>query len=179
MKKTISLLIIINTLFVASVFAKDNQGILISDEKSDPIVATVMTTGLGAIPDTDSIAREQKKEMGRRAAIVDGYRNLLAALKGAEKYLAKDGLEVYSVEGYLKDIEITETRYLDNGMVEVDMMVSIPVNDKGLVNDTGILGKLTGKAPAELQDVKVVETDENHQVINGSDIVPQETQQNQ
>ncbi|MCK5706125.1 MAG: hypothetical protein KAI43_00625 [Candidatus Aureabacteria bacterium] len=177
MKKFSNYILLVLFIFLISgwssgiLYANETPRIIVSDTGGSPITATVYTTGIGKAPDNHYLTDNQKKEMGRRAAVVDGYRNLIATFQGAEQYIVKEGISIFSVEGYLKDVEILETRYFIDGTVEVDMMVLVKVYDDSIVKDNNIIGKLTGKSSPALKGIRILEVDEADEKIKDGDII--------
>ena len=157
--------------FPGSVEAKEIPRIILQGNGDLPFSASVTTTGIGRMPVSDSISYEQKKSMARRAAMLDGYRNLLAAIQGGKKYFTELGTEVIHIEGYLKDIVILETRYLVDGTVEVDMTVILKVYDPAVLDDKKMMKILQGGLSTDLEGIEVVEVDETHETIQNPDII--------
>ena len=90
---------------------------------------TLTVTGSGAPPDRGSLA--QKRLLARRAAVVDGYRQLAELISGVRvdsETVVKDfTLESDSVrtqvDALVKGAQPSEPRYLSDGSVEVDLTV--------------------------------------------------------
>lgn len=75
----------------------------------------------------------QQKLMARRAAILDGYRQLLETLEGVRidsSTTVKDFVTVSdevktAMQGYIHGAQVTSTRYLSDGTCEVDVQVEL------------------------------------------------------
>ena len=101
--------------------------------------ATVRNLGVLAIlmmlviPAAAQKTHAQKKLMAKRAAILDGQRQLLEMVEGVHidsettvKDFVTEKDEIYSrVRGVLKGAEVVETRYLEDGSCEVDMKLPV------------------------------------------------------
>lgn len=149
--------------------AQNAPRLVLHEDENGPAMATITTTGIGEMPKSDEVSYEKKKLFARRTAIVDGYKNLLTAIQGAKKYLTQDGSAVFSVEGYLQNIEVLETRYLKNGMVEVDLMVSVSVYDTAIVNDRHVMGILEGKVSSAIEAIEIIEVDPTQETLKSNE----------
>ena len=86
-----------------------------------------------AIPVVAQKTHAQKKLMAKRAAILDGQRQLLEMVEGVHidsettvKDFVTEKDEIYSrIRGVLKGAEVVETRYLEDGSCEVDMKLPV------------------------------------------------------
>ena len=168
--------LISSQMLLSTADAKNIPKLILHDEEGGPVSASVYTTGIGMMPASDEVSYEKKKLLGRRIAVVDGYKNLLLAIQGAKKYLTQQGEEVFIVEGYLKNIEIIETRYLDNGTVEVDMMVHVKVYDPSIVKDPSIIDFLRGKVSSAVEGIEIIEVDTSRETLQGTEEIYQEIQ---
>jgi hypothetical protein len=148
--------------------------LILHENENAPLTATVYTTGIGYLPSSDTLNAEAAKEMAKRAALTDGFRNLVAMLQGARRYLTQDGAEVFSVEGYLNNVEVVETRYLQDGSVEVDLMMTINVYDASIAKEKTLLDYLSGKGASALKGIAVVETDTDRQKVTPPSEIVQE-----
>jgi hypothetical protein len=145
--------------FCLSAMAGDIPRLILHENENAPLTATVYTTGIGQLPSTDTLNAEAAREMAKRGALTDGFRNLLAMLQGARRFLTPDGAEIFSVEGYLSNVEVVETRYLQDGSVEVDLMMTVNVYDASIAKEANLLDYLAGKGSSALKGIAVVETD--------------------
>jgi hypothetical protein len=92
---------------------------------------TLTVTGSGAPPDRGSLA--QKRLLARRAAVVDGYRQLAEMLNGVrvdsetvvKDFVIASDLIRTQVSALVKGAKTGEPRYLSDGTVEVDLVVSL------------------------------------------------------
>ena len=159
--------------FCADSAAKEIPRIVIDDGEL-PVTAAVFTTGIGEMPENQNISDDQKKEMGKRAAVLDGFRNLLRAIQGAKKYITKENNTTFEIEGYLKEVEVLETRYLKNGMVEVDMKTFLKVYNISIVDDNSILGKLMGKSTPALNGIDILEVDDTKETFSDGEVIIQD-----
>jgi hypothetical protein len=91
----------------------------------------LVVTGSGAPPDRGSLA--QKRLLARRAAIVDGYRQLAELINGVrvdsetvvkDFVIESDDIRT-QVSALVKGATAGEERYLSDGTVEVDLTVSL------------------------------------------------------
>jgi len=88
-------------------------------------------TGTGIAPPEASLA--QSKLKAKRAAILDGQRQLLEAAKGihlssetsVEDFMTKNDYIHSRVEGFIRTSEILDTRHHDDGTCEVDMRIDM------------------------------------------------------
>jgi len=82
-------------------------------------------------PQTTNIA--QQKAMAKRAAYLDAQRQLLEYVKGlavdsnstVENFMLKSDSIRSAVQGYVRGAKIVDTRYLDDGTVEVDIQFDL------------------------------------------------------
>jgi hypothetical protein len=96
----------------------------------DPI--TLRATGGGAPPDK-SINPAQARLMTERAAKLDAYRNLLESAYGVairsnsnvRDFVLKNDTIRSRVEAYIRGAKVIDTRYHNDGGVEVDMEVTL------------------------------------------------------
>jgi hypothetical protein len=99
----------------------------------------VRASGIGAPPAFSGNAT-QARAMAERAAYIVALRNLLETVKGVrvdadtivENYMVKSDVIKTRVDGIVKDARIVNTRYMDDGSVEV--VVVMPI--KGAFLDT-------------------------------------------
>ena len=95
-----------------------------------PII--LRATGGGAPPER-SINPAQARLMTERAAKLDAYRNLLERAYGVairanssvRDFVLKDDTIRSRVEAYVRGAKVVDTRYNDDGGVEVDMEVTL------------------------------------------------------
>jgi hypothetical protein len=88
-------------------------------------------TGTGIAPAGASVATSKIK--AKRAAILDGQRQLLEAAKGihissetmVEDFMTKNDYIHSRVEGFIRTSEILDTRHFDDGTCEVDMRIDM------------------------------------------------------
>ena len=75
----------------------------------------------------------RKKLMARRAAILDGYRQLYESIKGiridgrtkVKDFVTQKDIIRGEIQGFLKGTQILSTRYLPDGTCEVDMVLNV------------------------------------------------------
>jgi len=82
------------------------------------------TVGIGKPPRKRSLSHVQRKLLAKRAAIVNGYRNLLRTVEG-HPHWPKEGIVQEFHSGYLKGVEVGETRIYPEGKVEVEMFLPL------------------------------------------------------
>ncbi len=82
------------------------------------------TTGVGQEPKR-SLSSVQKRLLAKRAATVNGYRNLLRANTHFPEESPQFPFVVEEVSGFLKGVEVEQTRFFSDGRVEVDMRVPL------------------------------------------------------
>ncbi|MFB3894752.1 MAG: LPP20 family lipoprotein [bacterium] len=91
----------------------------------------INVTGAGVAPESGSMA--QKKLMAKRAAQVDGYRQLAEQLKGVrinaettiENFVTKDDVIRTNVDTFIHGAKVIGVRYLEDGSCEVDMVLAL------------------------------------------------------
>lgn len=113
--------------------------------------ATITVTGIGVAP-SNTVNAAQAKGLAKRAAVVDGYRQLAEAVKGVsvdsestvENMMVLSDTTKTRVQATIQGARIVETRYTPDGGCEVTMQVSI----------WGVSGSL---ASAVLEENKTVE----------------------
>lgn len=81
-------------------------------------------TGRGRAPER-AMSKPQLRLMAKRAAMVEAYKNMVVAL-GEVRSSVVGGTGHETVRGFVKGIELTETRYYENGDVEVDIELVVP-----------------------------------------------------
>lgn len=86
---------------------------------------TLHATGIGFEPRRGSLSPAQKRLMAQRAALADGYRNLLAATRHFPKQSSRFPFRLERTSGFLKGVEIENTRFFSQGKVEVDLQFKL------------------------------------------------------
>lgn len=113
--------------------------------------ATITVTGIG-VPPANTVNAAQAKGLAKRAAVVDGYRQLAEAVKGVsvdsestvENMMVLSDTTKTRVQATIQGARILETRFTPDGGCEVTMQVSI----------WGVSGSL---ASAVFEETKTVE----------------------
>ncbi len=89
--------------------------------------------GFGQAPNDPSLTESIKKQMAKRAAIADSYRNLIEKIKGTylnshteiENFTLIDDKITLTASGYLKNAEVIDTKYLPEGSVKVKVLLEM------------------------------------------------------
>ncbi|MFH2012706.1 MAG: hypothetical protein ABIJ37_08425 [Pseudomonadota bacterium] len=92
----------------------------------------ITAKGSGA-PSSEALNPAQGRILAKRAAISDARRNLLETLEGVrvkstsviKEYMAKDDVIKTRVFGIVKGSNVTETKYMSDGSVEVTVCMSV------------------------------------------------------
>lgn len=92
--------------------------------------ARIEVTGIG-YPPKRNISESQKRLLAQRAAIVDAYRVMSATLRGVSGYVV-NGSGFLQTSGYIRGAEIKDIRYYINGKVEVDLVLPVSFQAKGV-----------------------------------------------
>jgi hypothetical protein len=88
-------------------------------------VSRVRTTGRGRAPGRSGSAAQQRL-MAKRAAVVEAYKSAAKTLAQSRSgIIAGTGSE--TVSGFVRGVEVMETRYYRDGDVEVDVEFMVPV----------------------------------------------------
>ncbi|MBI4776651.1 MAG: LPP20 family lipoprotein [Deltaproteobacteria bacterium] len=111
----------------------------------------ITVKGIGAPPEK-YMGKPAARPMAIRAATLDGYRNLLEIVKGVqvdgnttvEDFMTKSDVINATVKGMVKGARITDTKYLEDGTVEIVMLM----NMYGRFTDS-MLGAAAPSAPAQ------------------------------
>lgn len=95
----------------------------------DPLItpiamSRVKATGRGRAPKRAG-SDAQLRLMARRAAVVEAYKNAAKTLGQARSTVAA-GTGSETVSGFIRGVELTETRYYRDGDVEVDVEFMVP-----------------------------------------------------
>lgn len=88
-------------------------------------VPMLRTTGKGRTPKSRSLSPAQKRLLARRAAIVDGYRNLTRGINQMHHQRRKGLLIVEETSGFLKGVKVGSTRFFAEGDVEVELFLPL------------------------------------------------------
>ena len=91
--------------------------------EATPDRACIRATGTG-FPPSSATDQRQARLLARRAAIVDGYRNLIRSIDGMEPLIGR-GTVIRTTHGFVKGAKVLDTRYLKDGKVEADVGVEI------------------------------------------------------
>ncbi len=91
-----------------------------------PSAATmrVRATGRGRAP-RQAKPEAQLRLMAKRAAVVEAYKNAARGM-GLARNVPVGGAGVETVSGYIRGVELRETRYYSGGEVEVDVDFTVP-----------------------------------------------------
>jgi hypothetical protein len=86
---------------------------------------TVHATGVGFEPRRAALSPAQKRLMAQRAALVNGYRNILSATRHFPRPSDRFPFRLEQSSGFLKGVEIENTRFYSQGKVEVDLKLKL------------------------------------------------------
>ncbi len=86
---------------------------------------TLHATGIGHEPRRASLSPTQKRLMAQRAALADGYRNLLTATRHFPVQSSRFPFRLERTSGFLKGVEVENTRFYSQGKVEVDLRLKL------------------------------------------------------
>ncbi|MDD5557634.1 MAG: hypothetical protein PHN82_10375 [bacterium] len=89
-----------------------------------PAEPVLTATGRGRAP-ARAAGDARAMLMARRAAMLEAYKNLSAAL-GMGRSTVRGGTGHETVSGFLQGVRVLETRYYENGDVEVDVEAPVP-----------------------------------------------------
>jgi len=84
----------------------------------------VRATGRGRLPRRAG-SEAQRRLMARRAAVVQAYRNAAMTL-GMGRSAVSAGTGAETVNGFIRGVELIETRYYRNGDVEAEVEFTVP-----------------------------------------------------
>jgi hypothetical protein len=123
MNKRLYLPILIASICMAIICSDAIAKTTIVIDRDRPGKALIKTTGIGyppaAMPDL-----RRARLLARRAAVLDGYRNLLAAFDEIYPH-AQDRSFMLNQKGFLRGAKVLDTRYLDGGKAEVDVSIGV------------------------------------------------------
>lgn len=83
------------------------------------LTSRIVATGRGK-PPRKAVSKAQQKLMAKRAAMLEAYKNMAKALGDVRSNMV-EGTGYETVDGFIKGVELSETRYYENGEVEVDI----------------------------------------------------------
>ncbi len=119
----------------------------------------VRTTGRGRAPGRTGSAAKQRL-MAKRAAVVEAYKRAAKTLgQSRSGIIAGTGNE--AVSGFVRGVEVMETRYYRDGDVEVDVEFMVPAHPpaQGAVapgSDDGLLLVEKGRGPMREEEWKEI-----------------------
>ncbi len=120
--RKMSVIIILCLLYAAIAYAvKDNITIIV--EEHHPEKGMIKAAGTGYPPSRITDER-QARLLARRAAIVDGYRNLLKSFDNLSNWIENRNI-IDRVSGFLRGARILDTRYFSDGKAEVDLGLEV------------------------------------------------------
>jgi len=90
-------------------------------------------TGVGFFPNNDQMSPAQKKEIARRVAEIDAYRNLMEKINEIhidsnttiKNFLTEKDEVNASLSGYIKGAKLMNVREEDGGLVKVDAVIDL------------------------------------------------------
>jgi len=94
-------------------------------------------TGIGQEPDNVNLSKSMKRQMAKRVAKANSYRNLLEIVKGASissrteidnMTIDEDKIIIQS-QGHLANAEVVETKELEEGVYQVKTLLRLPQNE--------------------------------------------------
>jgi hypothetical protein len=95
--------------------------------QAEPAAARLRVTGRGHPPQR-AMSESQSRIMAKRAAMLEAFKNMAKALGKVQTHLT-EGTGHESVNGFIKGMELMETRYYPNKDVEVDIELAIQAQD--------------------------------------------------
>lgn len=101
-----------------------NSSYFVSYNSGDGIT-TLHARGIGFEPQRRSLSPVQKRLLAKRAALADGYRNLLRAARHFPKRDSRSPFKIEEVSGYLKGVEVENSRFYTEGKVEVELKLQL------------------------------------------------------
>ena len=108
-----------------------------------PAASRLIATGRGRQP-WRSASKAHARLMARRAAMVEGYKNM-AGMLGMSDARTREGTGTEHVEGFISGARLKETRYYANGDVEVDIEMTAPASRVRGGSSGSAAGKAQGK----------------------------------
>ena len=127
--KKISFIFITILLFTIAAYAGKNDTTIIIEEHHHK-KGMIKATGIGYPPSRISDER-QARLLARRAAIVDGCRNLLKSFDNLSNWIENRNI-IRRVSGFLRGARVLDTRYFSDGKAEVDLGLDITLKRGGL-----------------------------------------------
>jgi len=90
-------------------------------------------TGIGQEPDDVNLSKSIKKQMAKRVAIAQSYRNLLEKVKGAlvssiteiDNFTIDEDRITIQSKGYLENAEVIDVKELEQGVIQVTTILKI------------------------------------------------------
>ena len=128
MKKLSFICITILLFTIAAYAAKDDTTIIIEEHHHKK--GMIKATGIGCPPSRISDER-QARLLARRAAIVNGYRNLLKSFDNLSDWIENRNI-IKRENNFLRGAKILDTRYFSDGRAEVDLGLDIALGRGGL-----------------------------------------------
>lgn len=128
MKKISFIFITIFLFTIAAYAAKGDTTIIIEEHHHKK--GMIKATGIGYPPSRISDER-QARLLARRAAIVDGYRNLLKSFDNLSNWIENRSI-IKRENSFLRGAKILDTRYFSDGRAEVDLGLDIALGRDGL-----------------------------------------------
>ena len=101
-----------------------HESLVIAEQTSSEVLGKLKVTGKGLPPSRMKADSGEARLMARQAAIVDSYRNMAVLVADVTPYLIGGSGEII-VEGYIQGARVTETRYLADGWVQVDLELPV------------------------------------------------------
>lgn len=117
----------------------NNEKLTINEEIQNMLKDSVFhfyATGIGQEPDNAKLSKTMKRQMAKRVAVANSYRNLIEIVKGAyvksitkidNMTIDEDKITIES-EGYLANAEVVETNELEDGVYQVKTLLELPYN---------------------------------------------------
>lgn len=102
----------------------ENHALTIEAQTDTEVSGVLKVMGKGLPPSTLPATSKEARILARQAAIIDSYRNMVALVSEVRPYLIEGAGEIVT-EGYIKGARVTQTRYMENGWVQVDLELSV------------------------------------------------------
>ena len=127
--KKLSIVFITALLFTIVAYAAKNDTTIIIEEHHHK-KGMIKATGIGYLPSRISDER-QARLLARRAAIVDGYRNLLKSFDNLSNWIENRNI-IKREKSFLRGAKILDTRYFSDGRAEVDLGLDVVLKQGAL-----------------------------------------------